>query len=144
MSRRRVAGHGTRSRPRPRTRGARGWVDDTGLAARSILEPIASPESLLGLGVFTVASVALGRLLELRHVAIALLAAMLWAAGVHAALSLVGNGTLAENPVGVVAAALVAVGVEFGLRRTHDEEPGLARADTERDLGRHRLSGRLA
>ncbi len=97
----------------------RGWVDDAGLAARSILEPMASPESLLGLGVFAVASVALGRLLELRHVAIALLAAMLWAAGVHAALSLVGNGTLAENPVGVVAAALVAVGVEFGLRRTH-------------------------
>ena len=46
--------------------------------------------------------------------------------------------------VRIVAAALVAVGVEFGLRRAHDEEPGPARAGTERDLGRHRLSGRLA
>ena len=122
----------------------RGWADDAGLAARSILEPMVSPESLLGMAVFALASVALGRLLALRHAALALLAAMLWAAGVHAALSLVGNGALAENPVGVVSAALVAVSIEFGLRRTHGERPVPARGDTKRDLGRRRLSGRLA
>ncbi len=122
----------------------RGWVDDAGLASRSILEPMVAPASLLGLGVFAVASVALGWLLALRHVSSALLAAMIWAAGVDASLSLVGDGALAENPAGVVLAALVAVGIEFGVRRTHAEGSVLPASRPEPDLGHRRLSNGLA
>ena len=122
----------------------RGWADDAGLAAESILEPMIALDSLIGALVFAVAAVALGRLLAVAHASIALLLAMLWAAGVHGALALVGDGSLAENPVGVVVAALFAVAVEFGPRRRREDEPGDAIAAGRRDLGRRRLAGRLA
>ena len=42
---------------------------------------------------------------------------MIWAAGVDAALSLVGDGELGGHPVGVVIAAGLAVAGEFALLR---------------------------
>ncbi len=94
-----------------------GWAADPALAADTVLAPLAGLESLLGAGVFCAAAVTLGMLLRLRHASVALLAAMLWAAGTEAALSQVGNGALGAHPLGIVAAAALAVSLEFGLLR---------------------------
>ena len=102
-----------------------GWVYDASLAAETILRPLASADSLLGGSIFALAAVALGRVLEMRHAALALLAGMLWAAGLNAALSLVGDGSFASRPIAVVATAGVAVALEFGLLRSRP-------ADSER------------
>ena len=118
-----------------------GWSADPALAADSILAPMLTLDSLLGAAVFAVAAVSLGQILALRHAAVALLGAMVWAAAVDAALSLVGDGDLGGHPVGVVLAAGLAVGAEFALRRGHarsrDELTGAA-------ARRGRLAGRLA
>ncbi len=96
---------------------AAGWSGSAATAATEVLGPLVALESLLGMAVFAVASVALGWLLRAGHVSVALLAAMLWAAAVVAALGAVGNGALAEAPAAVLAAAGAAVAIEFGLVR---------------------------
>jgi hypothetical protein len=50
------------------------------------------------------------------HMAVALLGALLWAAGLQAALQLVAGGALAGAPLLPAAAALIAVIVEFRQR----------------------------
>ncbi len=92
-----------------------GWLYDASLAAETILRPLLGVDSLLGAAIFALAAVGLGRLLEMRHAALALLAAMLWAAALNAALALVGDGSLAEHPIAVVATAGLAVAA--GVRR---------------------------
>ena len=121
------------------------WIYDASLAAETILRPLAGIDSLLGATMFAVAAIALGRLLEMRHASLALLAAMLWAAGLNAALSVVGDGSLAGRPIVVVATAGVAVALEFGLRRSRieDAEPAAPQARPTHDP-RARLAGRLA
>ena len=118
-----------------------GWSADPGVAADSILAPMLTLDSLLGAAVFALAAVSLGQILALRHGAVALLGAMVWAAAVDAALSLVGDGDLGGHPLGVVLAAGLAVAAEFALRhghaRTRDELSGAA-------ARRGRLAGRLA
>ncbi len=99
---------------------AQGWATDPGLAAETVLAPLVGVESLLGATSFALAAVALGWVLSMGHASIALLAAMLWAAGVDAALSLIGNGALGGRQLGIVLAAALAVGVEFGLLRGGD------------------------
>jgi hypothetical protein len=81
----------------------------------------------------------------MRHAALALLAAMLWAAATNAALALVGDGSLANRPIGLVATAAVAVALEFGLRRqrSNDDEAVTAHAPAAHP-GRGRFAGRLA
>jgi eukaryotic-like serine/threonine-protein kinase len=94
-----------------------GWASDASLAADAVLAPLVSVESLVGFAVFALAGVALGALLRLRHASVALLAAMLWAAGVNAGLATIGGGQLGANPLGVVGAAAIAVAVEFAILR---------------------------
>jgi hypothetical protein len=118
-----------------------GWATSGSLAAEHVLGPLASLDSLLGASVFAAASVVLGWVLSARHASLALLGAMIWAAGVDAALSLVGDGALSANPAGVVIAATVAVAVEFALLR------GLPRAPAPTagaQVAQQPLSGRLA
>jgi hypothetical protein len=85
-------------------------------ASESLLVPLADPASLLGAGVFGVAAVAMGWILRARHVALALLGAMLWAAALAGALEVVGNGDLASRPPVLAVASLGAVAVVFGGR----------------------------
>ena len=85
-----------------------------------MLAPLVGVESLVGATSFALAAVALGWVLSMGHASIALLAAMLWAAAVDAALSLIGNGALGGRQLGIVLAAALAVGVEFGLLRGGD------------------------
>ena len=99
-----------------------GWISDASLTVDAILRPMLGFDSVLGACVFALAAVGLGRLLEMRHASLALLAAMLWAAAVNAALSQVGDGSLAGRPIAVVATAGIAVAIEFGVLRARGED----------------------
>ena len=101
------------------------WTRSTGDATSGLLAPLFSPEALLGAAIFAGASLALGVILRARHIAVALLGAVLWAAGVDAALRVVGDGALAGVPVVAVAAAAIAVIMEF---RRRGARPAVRRA----------------
>ena len=75
--------------------------------------PAAGARVVARRGVFALAAAVLGWVLAARHASIALLGAMVWAAAVDAGLSAVGNGALGGRPLGVVGAAVAAVGIEF-------------------------------
>jgi len=94
------------------------WTRSTSAAAHALLGPLLAPEALLGAAIFGVAAATLGLVLRAGHVAIALLGALLWAAGLEAALRLVADGALAGAPLLVAAAALVVVIVEYRRRGT--------------------------
>jgi len=79
------------------------------------LTALLAPESLLAAATFATASAALAWILNLRHASVALLAAMLWAAGLQAALGVAGGGVFGGSPAVVVAAAAIAVAARFGL-----------------------------
>jgi hypothetical protein len=82
-----------------------------------LVSPLVTPEALLGAIVFALAAVVLGTILRAGHVALALLGALLWSAGLEAGLQLVVNGGgLTGRPLLIAAAALVAVIVEFRRR----------------------------
>jgi eukaryotic-like serine/threonine-protein kinase len=92
------------------------WTLSTADAASGLLAPLFSPEALLGAAIFAAASAALGVILRAGHIALALLGALLWAAGLDASLRLVGDGDLGGVPVVAVAAAAIAVIMEFRRR----------------------------
>jgi hypothetical protein len=85
-------------------------------AGESVLVPLADPASLLGAAIFGLAAVAMGWILGARHVAMALLGAVLWAAALSGALELVGNGVLASRPPVLAIASIGAVVVVFAGR----------------------------
>ena len=82
-----------------------------------MLAPLVSVDSLLGAPIFALAAVVLGWVLAARHISLALLGAMLWAAGAVAALGAGRHGALGDAPLGVVAAAAAAVAIEFAPAR---------------------------
>jgi eukaryotic-like serine/threonine-protein kinase len=93
------------------------WSRSTGDAASALVAPLLTPEALLGAGVFALAAVVLGAILRAAHIALALLGALLWSAGLEAGLQLVADdGGLTARPLLIAAAALVAVIVEFRRR----------------------------
>jgi hypothetical protein len=92
------------------------WTQSTGAAASAMLAPLVAPEALLGAAIFATAAALLGLVLRAGHLALALLGALMWAAGLEAALRLVANGGLADAPLLLAAAALIAVIVEFRRR----------------------------
>jgi hypothetical protein len=93
-----------------------GWASDASTAAADVLAPLVALDSLLAALIFAAAAVVLGWVLEARHISLALLGAMLWAAAAVAALGVVGNGALGHAPLGVVAAGAAAVAIEFAAR----------------------------
>jgi len=101
-----------------------GWTRSTSDAASALLWPLLTPEALLGALVFALAAVAFGVILRVGHVALALLGALLWSAGLEAGLQLVADGGgLGDRPLLIAAGALVAVIVEFRVRRPQDPVP---------------------
>ncbi|MFL5870252.1 MAG: protein kinase domain-containing protein [Solirubrobacterales bacterium] len=114
-----------------------GWSSDASTAIDSVLGGLLTPEALLGALAFAAAAAVLGWVLSARHAPIALLGAMLWAAGVEAVLRTLGDGALGRQPAIVVAAAAVAVAVEFRFLR------GPARAEGDSDP-HHPRADRLA
>ncbi len=121
-----------------------GWAADPSLAVDTVLIPQFDPGALLGALLFALAAVALGWVLSARHVAIALLGALLWAAALEAALELVAGGALAGRPALVVATAAVAVAIEFRVGRVRPSPPQLAARREEGELSAARLSGHPA
>jgi len=101
----------------------RGWSRSTSAATSAVLAPLLDPQAMLGAGVFAAAAVLLGIVLRARQLAIALLGALLWAAGFEAGLRSVADGGLAGRPAVVVAGALAAVIVEFRRRRPGRRAP---------------------
>jgi eukaryotic-like serine/threonine-protein kinase len=93
-----------------------GWTRSTGDAARALLDPLLSPEALLGAAVFALAAIALGLVLRAGHVALSLLGALVWAAGLEAALRIVADGRLAGRPALIAMGALAAVLARFRQR----------------------------
>ena len=94
-----------------------GWSRSTADATSALLVPLLTPEALLGAAVFALAAVVLGVILRAGHVALALLGALLWSAGLEAGLQLVSdNPALTDRPLLIAGSALVAVIVEFRLR----------------------------
>ena len=94
-----------------------GWTGDATAAADSVLAALVTPESLAGAIAFALAAVTLGWVLTARHAPIALLGAMLWAAGVATILRALGDGGLGGQQAVLVLAAAAAVAVEFGFLR---------------------------
>ena len=92
------------------------WTQSTGAAASALLAPLVTPEALLGAAIFPAAAGLLGVILRAGHMALALLGALLWAAGLEAVLRLVADAALAGAPLLAAAAALIAVIVEFRRR----------------------------
>src|SRR5215208_1328718 len=101
------------------------WMRSTGDAANGLLAPLVAPDALLGAAIFATAAATLGLILRAGHIAVALLGALIWAACLDAALRLVGDGDLAGVPVVAIAAAAIAVIMEFRFREAH---PALRRA----------------
>jgi eukaryotic-like serine/threonine-protein kinase len=95
---------------------ARGWSRSTATATQQVLGPLADPQALLGAALFGIAAVLLGLVLRARHFAVALLGAVLWAAGLEAGLRAVVDGRLSGRPALLAAGAAVAVIIEFWLR----------------------------
>jgi hypothetical protein len=97
-----------------------GWTESTEGAA-AVLSSLLEPQALLGACVFALAAVALGLVLRAGHMTVALLGALLWAAGLEGAMGLVGNGGLAGRPVLIAASAATAVILEFRRRSPRPE-----------------------
>jgi eukaryotic-like serine/threonine-protein kinase len=103
-------------------RASEGWESSAGEAAASVLGPMTEPAALLGLASFALGAVALGWILTARHLAVAALGGLLWAAALGAALGAVGNGELGERPLLLALGVGIALALE-GVRRA----PRLAR-----------------
>jgi hypothetical protein len=110
------------------------FVDQGVPPAEALGGALLAPESLLACVTFAAASMALAWILSARHASVALLGAMVWAAGVEAALGVAVGGALGGSPVVIVGAAAAAVAVEFGFAHVPQGERAAPepRADGER------------
>jgi hypothetical protein len=98
-----------------------------GLEGRPVAE-LAEPTALLGMLAFAAGSAALGWVLGARHIAMAFLGALLWAAGLAAVLTQVGDGGMGEVPLVLAAGGIAAVVAEFALRAPRPRFAGHAQA----------------
>jgi eukaryotic-like serine/threonine-protein kinase len=87
-----------------------GWMESPSAAAHGVLAPLLDPGSLAAALAFAAAAWAMGPILRAGHVALAFICALLWSAGLTAALRAAGDPATAANPlVAVVAVAAVIV-----------------------------------
>ena len=98
-----------------------GWESSASVALNDVVAPMVEPAALLGVAVLAAATVVLGFLLR-AHPALALIAAMIWSAGLALGLEAVGNGAQGRNASVVVLAAALAVGIEAA-RHHRDTSP---------------------
>ena len=100
---------------------AEDWQRSAGSAAHDLLLPMLDPQALLGIAALSGGSVAIAFALR-AHLAVAMVAAMIWAAGITAALAAVGNGALGDGSFAAVLAGAAAVGFEAH-RRSRSDAP---------------------
>ncbi len=102
-----------------------GWSRSTATATSTVLAPLMDPQALLGLAVFALASVLLGLILKAPHIALALLGALVWSAGLEASLRVVADGSLSGRPA-LVAIGAVAVVIADSRGRVPRRAPRMA------------------
>ena len=94
-----------------------GWSGSTVAAARDVLGALVDPALLAGCALYAVAAVSLGLVLR-TPVAVATVGSVLWAAGMQAGLSPLGDGSLGGQAPVALAAALAAIALEWRRRET--------------------------
>ena len=104
------------------------WDASLGTTFDALLLPLLEPESLIGMAAFAIGAAALGRVLESRHLAMAAFGSLVWAAGLTAALRLVGDGGMHWAPLIIAASALVALAAEQQRRSPGNPFPRPRRA----------------
>ncbi len=92
------------------------WDASTAEAVDDLLLPLLEGKALIGMAAFAVGAAALGRILAARHLAMAAVGAVVWAAVLAAVLALVGDGGLQWAPLLIAASALVALAAEHRTR----------------------------
>jgi eukaryotic-like serine/threonine-protein kinase len=84
-----------------------GWTRSAAAAYHQVLVPLADPHSLAAAAAFAFAAWAMGPILRARHIALALVGAVLWAAGLTAAVRAVEPAMAATPIVALAAVSLV-------------------------------------
>jgi len=92
------------------------WDASVGAAFDALVVPLLEPSSLLGMAAFGTGAAVLGWVLASRHIAMAAFGSLVWAAGMTAALRVVGDGGLHWAPVVIAASALAALAIEHRAR----------------------------
>ncbi len=92
------------------------WDASVGEAFDALVLPLFSTEALIGMATFGIGAVVLGRILAGRHLAMAALGSLVWAAGMAAALRLVGDGGLQWAPLVIAGSALAGLAIEHRAR----------------------------
>jgi tRNA A-37 threonylcarbamoyl transferase component Bud32 len=112
---------------------ATSWDASLGTAVDALIVPVLSLESLAGMAAFGAGAAILGRVLESAHLAMAAFGSLVWAAGMTAALRVVGDGGLHWAPLVIAASALAALAFEHRARsprapfaRRHETAPAPA------------------
>ena len=102
--------------PRP------GWTESVSAAVHGVLAPLLDPASLAAALAFALAAWAMGPILRAGHVVLAFIWAVLWSAGLTAAIRAAGDPATAASPlVALVAvAALIALAHRERLARRQD------------------------
>jgi hypothetical protein len=114
------------------------WQGSFEIASGGLLSPLLEPPALIGALAFGVAAAVLGWILRAEHLAIVVLGALLWAAGLEAAMRLVDRGDLSGRPALLAGAALIVVAAEARRRgATLPGLPSLGRAPVPAGSGRH-------
>jgi hypothetical protein len=83
-----------------------GWTDSTSAAAHQVLAPLTDPRSIAAAATFALAAWAMGPMLRAGHFALSLVWAVLWSAGLTAALRATGEPATAVSPLVALAAAV--------------------------------------
>lgn len=102
-----------------------GWESSAPMALTDVLGALADPGALAGIVVLAAAAVVLGAVLR-AHPALAIVGAVVWAAGLAAALALVGDGGQEEGAAVGLLTVAVALGAR-GVARAREARPPRAR-----------------
>jgi hypothetical protein len=94
----------------------RGWDTSVSTSFDVLISPLLEPSSLIAMSAFAVGAATLGAILAARHLALAALGALIWAAALAAALRLAGDAGLDWAPAVIAASALCAVAAEHRVR----------------------------
>jgi tRNA A-37 threonylcarbamoyl transferase component Bud32 len=98
------------------SRAPEGWSASLSTAANDVLVPLADPTSLGAAALFALAAWAIGPIARAGHVSLALLAALLWGAGLDGGLRLLGLHAISPSPVLAAGAAVALVLFVFSSR----------------------------
>jgi len=108
-------------------RAAGGWSHSVGASASGVLAPLLDPTCLAAMALFALAAWAIGPVVRARHLPLALVGALVWGAGVDAALRGLDLGAVTPSPLLPAAAAAGAafIAARPGVRARETQAPAL-------------------